>query len=101
MLVTFVVPRCVDRRMLALIRMGNINEEIRAYDSMRTDLETQHLGKWAIVHAGVLVGVFDSFEEAADHATQKFGRGPFLIREVGAAPTNLPISVMFAWNAQR
>ena len=80
--------------------MGDISEEIKAFDQMRADLEANHLGKWVLIHAGQLIGVFESFEAAADDAIQKFGRGPFLIREVGAEPTTLPISVMYAWNAQ-
>ena len=81
--------------------MGDISDEIKAFEHMQADLEANHMGKWVLVRDGKLVGVFDSFELAADDAIQKFGRGPFLIREVGAAPATLPISVMYAWNAQR
>lgn len=81
--------------------MGDISEEIRAFEAIQSDLEANHMGKWVLIRDRLLVGVFETFEEAADTATQKFGRGPFLIREVGAAPTTLPISVLYAWNAQR
>lgn len=81
--------------------MGDISEEIRAFEGMQAELEAQHMGSWVVIREGKLIGVFDSFEQAAEEATKQFGIGPFLIREVGAAPTNLPISVMYAWNAQR
>jgi len=41
------------------------------------------------------VGDFESFEDAAAEAVSRFGRGPYLIREVGAAPMTLPASVLY------
>jgi hypothetical protein len=82
--------------------MGDINDEIKAFQTMQAELESSHMGEWALVYDGRLVGTFDTFEAAADSAVQKFGRGPFLIRQVGAPPTPLPISALFAWpNAER
>ena len=46
-----------------------------------------------IVRDGELVGLFDTFEEAAPCAVEKFGRGPYLIRRVGAPPVTLPASI--------
>ena len=83
------------------IAMSDISEDVKAYESMQHDLEASHKGMWVLIRDRALIGIFSSFEDAADAATQRFGRGPFLIREVGAEPTTLPISVMFAWNAQR
>ncbi len=75
--------------------MADLNEEIKAYESMQADLETKHMGKWVLVHDLKLIGVYDSFENAAEDAVKKFGRGPFLIRQVGAPPVTLPASVVF------
>ena len=72
-----------------------LKKEIAAYKKMRGDLETEHLGKWALVHDGKLIGTYESFEKAADVAVQRFGRGPYLIREIGAPPTTLPASVLY------
>jgi hypothetical protein len=74
---------------------SDIDKEIAAYDALRNDLEAQHMGKWVLVHDGKLVAVFDSFEIAAEDAVRKFGRGPYLIRQVGAPPITLPASVMY------
>lgn len=70
-------------------------DEIAAYDRMRARLETEHNGQWVVIHHGELEGAFGTFEEAADSAVQRFGRGPYLIREVGVGPVTLPASVQF------
>ena len=77
------------------IPMTTLAEEISAYEGMRRTLEIDHFGKWVVVYGGKLVGTYDSFEEAADHAVRSFGRGPYLIREVGAPPSTLPASVLY------
>ena len=77
--------------------MGDIKEEIRAFDAMQGDLEAKYLGRWILIHGGQLIGDFSGFEEAADHALAKFGRGPYLIRKVGEQPDMLPVSVVYAW----
>ena len=41
-----------------------------------------------------LFGAYDTFEDAADAAIRNFGRGPYLIREVGAGPITLPPSLL-------
>ena len=82
--------------------MADLRDEIEAFQQMQAELEGKHTGRWALVHDRQLIGTFESFELAADEAVQKFGRGPFLIRQVGASPTTLPISVMYPWpNAER
>jgi hypothetical protein len=81
--------------------MADIQIEIDAFCRMQSALEAQYLGRWVLIHDGELIGNFGDFEEAADHALEKFGRGPYLIRQVGAQPSVLPVSVVYAWpNAQ-
>ena len=77
--------------------MADLQLEIAAYRRMERDLKEHHPGQWVVVHDGELIDAFESFEAAADEAVKRFGRGPFLIRQVGAEPTTLPISVMYAW----
>jgi len=69
--------------------------EIAAYEKRRADLEANHMGKWVIFHEHRLIGVYDSFEAAAEEAVRCFGRGPYLIRQVGAPPMVPPPSVMW------
>ena len=75
--------------------MTTLKKEIAAYERIRDDLEADHRGEWVVVHNEELVGTYESFELAADDATQRFGNGPFLIREIGAAPVVLPASVLY------
>ncbi len=46
--------------------MAELSEEIAAYEQMRGDLEAKHLGKWVLVYDKNLVGIYDTFEAAAD-----------------------------------
>jgi hypothetical protein len=75
--------------------MAQLDTEIAAYDAKRQELEASHMGKWVVIHDRELIGIYDSFETAAENAVQKFGRGPYLIRQVGAPPVTLPASVMY------
>ena len=72
-------------------------DEIAAYDRMRDVLETQHLGKWVVIRDGEIQASCDSFQDAARHAMRRFGRGPYLIRRVGAGPMSLPPSLSYSF----
>ena len=75
--------------------MADLDTELEAYERMRPDLEVKHTGKWVLVHNGQLIKVFDDFEATAEEAVRRFGRGPYLIRQVAAPPVTLPASVMY------
>jgi hypothetical protein len=75
--------------------MSDLKDDIAAFDAMRSDLETKYLGKWVLVHDRELIGTFDLFEIAASEAVRRFGRGPYLIRQVGAFCVMLPASVLY------
>jgi hypothetical protein len=75
--------------------MAEVDIEIAAYDKMRTELEAKHMGKWVLFKDEVLIALYDDFEAAAEDAVKRFGRGPYLIRKVGAPSVTLPASVMF------
>jgi hypothetical protein len=75
--------------------MSELKDEIAAYDTMRPELEAKSLGKWVLIHNRELIGTYDSFDEAAKEAVHRFGRGPYLIRQVGAPPVSMPASVMY------
>ena len=75
--------------------MSDIDQEIKAYETVRDELETKHMGKWALVHDGKLVALYDTLEEVAEQAVSRFGSGPYLIRQVGAPPVTLPASLMY------
>jgi hypothetical protein len=75
--------------------MAELSREIAAYVALKPDLEASHLGKWALVHDEKLAGTFDTFDQAAREAVHQFGRGPYLIRQVGTGSVTLPASVMY------
>ena len=75
--------------------MTMLSEQISAYERMRNILETDHFGKWVVFHNGELVDTYESFEAAAEDAIRQFGRGPYLIRQVGAGLATLPASVLY------
>lgn len=75
--------------------MSTIEDEIEAFEKMRSELEAKHMGQWVLIYERALVNLYESFEGAADDAVSRFGRGPFLIRQVGAQPMPLPVSVMY------
>lgn len=63
-----------------------LKTERAAYDRMRAALEAKYTDEWAVVHGDELVGVYADFQDAAREARQRFGYGPYLIRQV--APTD-------------
>jgi hypothetical protein len=79
--------------------MASVIENIAAFDAMRAELESEHLGEWVVFHDQELAGLYPSMERAAEDAVRKFGRGPYLIRQVGAPPLTLPASVMYSVHA--
>ncbi len=75
--------------------MAKLSKEIAAYERMQDLLETDHFGDWVVVHDCELIGTYAEFEDAADEAVRRFGRGPYLIRQVGEGPITLPASVLY------
>jgi hypothetical protein len=77
--------------------MAALAREIAAFEGMQEALERDQAGKWVVVHDEVLAGAFDTFDAAATKAVERFGRGPYLIRQIGAPPVVLPASVMYTF----
>lgn len=75
--------------------MANLTDEIDAYEAARSDIEAKYLGRWVLMHDRQLVDTYDCFENAAANAVRRFGRGPYLIRQVGAQSVTLPVSVLY------
>ena len=75
--------------------MEALEQEIKAFEAMKAELKQNHLNKWALVYGDELIGTFDTFEEAGVVAGQRFGRGPYLIRQIGALPERLPSAAMY------
>ena len=78
--------------------MASLTDDIAQYDLLRNQLEIDHTGEWVVIHDRNLIGLFKSFEAAADEAVRQFGRGPYLIRQVGAPPIVLSPAMMYGMN---
>jgi hypothetical protein len=76
--------------------MAILAHERKLYEEMRRDLEAKSLGKWVLIRDSEFVGVYDGFEPAATEAVRRFGRGPYLIREIGSPDMTMPASVIYA-----
>ena len=72
-----------------------LDTEIKAYEQKLPELEKTYPGKFVVFKGDEFVGAWDTLDAAAGAAVLKFGRGPYLIRQVGAPPPTLPASVLF------
>lgn len=81
--------------------VADLNDDIAVFESMRTELEARHMGEWAVIFNREMIGTFESFEAAAQEAVKRFGRGPYLIRQIGAPRMALPASAMYVFGNVR
>jgi hypothetical protein len=75
--------------------MAALDTELRAYRTGAAELEAKFPGKWVIFRESSLIAIHDTFENAATDAVDRFGRGPYLIRQVGAPPIVIPASIAY------
>ena len=75
--------------------MAVLKQDIAAFDRMRPELERNHHDQWVVFHDGAFFGAYADFETAASEAVDAFDAGPYLIRQVGAPPIQLPGGMIF------
>lgn len=73
-----------------------LQEEIEAFENMKDELLRHHNGKFVVFKRKELIGAFDTFDNAAREAVQRFGNGPYLIRQVGTS-TGMPLPASVAY----
>ena len=78
---------------------GVLVRELTAFEARRAELERDHFGEWVLFRGTELIGIFESLDSTADEAVRRFGRGPYLIRRVGAPPLTVPASIMRRFDA--
>lgn len=69
--------------------------DLQAFEQEKAKLEQTYPSKFVVYKAGKFVGAWDTINSAAAEAIARFGRGPYLIRQVGAPRPTLPASVLF------
>ena len=74
--------------------MDELTQEYAAYDAKREELEAAHFGEYVLIKGEKIVGTYDTLDDALRVAVKRFGRGPYLIEEIGlpVPETVLPIS---------
>jgi len=75
--------------------MPVLDVEISAFNRERAQLEARAKGKWVVFRGEENIGAFESFDAAATEAVRRFGRGPYLIRQVGSGDFVLPASLAY------
>jgi hypothetical protein len=80
---------------MAIDAANPLSAEFDAYEKQLPELEKNHMGKYVVFKDGQLLGAWDTLDAAAASAVARFGRGPYLIRQVGAPRPTLPASVLF------
>ena len=71
-----------------------LESELAALENNRQHLEREHPGKFVLIHGDEVVGTYDDFGKAADEGLRRFGREPFLIRQIGAEQVEIPTAVV-------
>jgi hypothetical protein len=66
-----------------------VDRNFDAFSSMLPDLLQQAPGKYALLHAGELVGLFDTSLTAFIEGARRFGEGRFSVQEVTQQSDNL------------
>jgi hypothetical protein len=75
---------------------SELDDQIDAFEVLEDRLARAHPGAWVVVRDRRLEGVFASFDEAAEDAVRRFGRGPYLIRQLGAPRAAVPAFLVAA-----
>lgn len=75
--------------------MSALRKDIAAFDEQIPVVENEHRGEWVVFHDGNLIGFYPQFEDAASDAVDRFGGGPYLIRQVGVGTIQLSAAMVF------
>ena len=62
-----------------------------AYESMKDELERDHLGRVALFHDGKLMGIYNDAEDAYTAGESAYGLGHFTTQPIGGRPIELGI----------
>ena len=68
---------------------ADVLKNYTAFEAMRSELEASHLGQFAVLHDGQLVGTYASVREARTAGTAHCGIGNFSTQENRSEPIEL------------
>ncbi|MCY4210788.1 MAG: hypothetical protein OXD47_04105 [Gammaproteobacteria bacterium] len=77
-------------------KIHTLDDNINAFEKISDELHEHHLGKFVVIYNSQFIASYDNFDNAARAAIERFGRGPYLIRRVGAQTAmTLPASIAY------
>lgn len=76
--------------------MRELNVNRGAYRTMQGELERHHRGRFALLHGGELVHIFNDRWDAYVIGTERFGEGGFSIKKIGERPAHLGAARLYA-----
>ena len=72
-----------------------LSRETALYERRKAEFEREHRWEWVVIHDDDVVGFYTDFQDAAEAAVERFGRGPYLLRQIGVPKQALPASVLY------
>jgi uncharacterized protein (DUF1330 family) len=75
----------------------SLDQDIHAYEQQLEQLLEHHRGKYVVFRSGKFIDAYDTFQNAASAAVNKFGLGPYLIRQVRSAQEIRPLPASVAY----
>lgn len=73
----------------ATMERADVLKNYAAFEAMRAELEASHLGRFAVLHDGQLVGTYAGIREARTAGSTHCGVGNFSTQEIRAEPIEL------------
>ena len=74
---------------------NELSREFALYERHQVEFEEEHHWEWVVIHGEEVVGFYKDFQDAAQIAVERYGRGPYLIRQIGVPKQSLPASVLY------
>jgi len=71
-----------------------LEREIRAFEARQEELAMHYHRKFVLFRGDDFAGAFDDFDAAAREAIRRYGRGPYLIRQVGVPTEYVPAALL-------
>ena len=73
----------------ATMERADVLRNYAAFEAIRVELEASHLGQFAVLHDGQLIGIYASIREARTAGNARCGVGNFTTQEIRSEPIEL------------
>ena len=62
--------------------VAHLQKELETFEANKDQLVADSSGKWVVIHADEIAGVWDTYEDALKSAYEKYGLEPFLVKQI-------------------